>query len=56
MKNIVKMTLLSALLISSGIGFAHTVQPDALTSTTQIEAKSKKAKGVRTYDGFRFAS
>ena len=56
MKNFVKTTLLSALLISGGISFAHTVQPDFLNSTTQIEAKSKKDKGVRTYDGFKFAS
>lgn len=56
MKNLTKKIVLATLLVSGGVSFAHTVQPDFLNSTTQIEAKSKKDKGVRTYDGFKFAS
>ena len=56
MKNVAKKVILATLLVSGGASFAHTVQPSFLNSTTQVEAKSQKDKGVRTYDGFRFAS
>ena len=55
MKNVAKKIILAVLLISGGASFAQTVQAD-LSSTTQVEAKSSKDKGVRTYDGFRFGS
>lgn len=55
MKNFAKMTLLFALLVSGGFSFAQTAQTNFLNSTTQVEAKSKKSKSVRSF-GFKFAS